>query len=168
MHQEFKDLYQKLYEEFSAFRWPYPAVLQPVFDLLTTEQVWTMVDDTRKAIDDAEANESVKLRSDAKYFLLLNFVEMVLLPISIVREKGLYEPGAKIVTEGQMREDLKTDIGQIIKEAINKRDTEVEALPWNERDKQEYREITGHNVIDAISEAWEKIKYNEYLYWASR
>ncbi len=35
MDQEFKDLYQKLYDEFSAFRWPYPAMLQPVSDLLT-------------------------------------------------------------------------------------------------------------------------------------
>lgn len=161
MHQEFENLYQQLY-----VGWPYAAALQPVFDRLRIGQMRDVVEDVRKAIDEAEATQSAKLRTDAKYFLLLNFVDMVLLPISIVREKRFNEPGSNIISEEKMRSDLAHDVREIINEAVRKKNAEVAELPWSERDKPEHKEISGHNVIDAIGNLWNEMKFNDYLYWA--
>jgi len=166
MHREFEDLYQTLYDEFSLNRGWYPRVFRPMFDDLTPRQIRAMVNDTRRAIDAEVASRGVPLRTDAKYFLLVNFVEMVLLPISIVRAQGLYKQGENIITEEQMRNDLQNDVREILNEAVSKKQTQVEELSWAERDKPEHREITSHDVLDAIGSAWNKIKFNEYLYWA--
>jgi hypothetical protein len=161
MHQEFENLYQQLY-----VGWPYTTALQPVFDRLRIGQMRDIVEDVRKAIDEAEATQSAKLRTDAKYFLLLNFVDMVLLPISIVREKRFNEPGSNIISEEKMRSDLAHDVREIINEAVRKKNDEVAELPWSERNKPEHKEISGHNVIDAIGNIWNEMKFNDYLYWA--
>jgi hypothetical protein len=161
MHQEFEDLFQQLY-----VGWADPAALQPVLDKLTKERFDAIVEDTRKAIDEAEANQSAKLRTDAKLFLLVNFIDMVLFPISFVREKRSNDTGLTIISEEKMRSDLKHDIREIIKEAVNKKNREVADLPWPERNKPEHREISGHNVIDAISNVWNEMKFNDYIYWA--
>lgn len=166
MQQEFEDLYQKLYDGFFVFQAPFPDVLQPVFGPLRIGQMQAMVEDTRNAINEAEATQSATLRSDAKYFLLLNLLEMVLFPISIVREKRFSEPGSSVISEEQMRSDLAHDVREIINEAVNKKNREVAELPWSERDKPEHREISGHNVIDAIGNIWNEMKFNDYLYWA--
>ncbi len=66
-----------------------------------------------------------------------------------------------------MREDLRHDIELILEAAEERaraRDKPVHR-PREQRIVEVEGEISGHNVIDAIGSVWDKIKYNEYLYW---
>lgn len=157
MDQGFYDVYEDMYEDFSALRATDPKLLSPILNVLTPQQTRSMISQAKSAIENAERDLSVQLRPDAKYFLLLNFTEMILLPISGVRERPHTTP---LISSEQMQQHLKADIALIVSEAKLK-----SQLPtWDTKSA----EITGHNVIDAVSAAWNRMKFNEYFYWASK
>src|SRR5688572_30108887 len=157
MDQNFYTLYQEMYEKFSALRITDPPFVSPISRLLTPEQTRNMISQTKFAIENAERDLSVELRPDAKYFLLLNFTEMVLLPISAVRKRP--HASLDLISEETLQQNLNDDVRLILSEAARKRMQQSES---------EAEGITGHNIIDAISEAWDKIKFNDYFYWASQ
>src|SRR4051812_32306576 len=125
-----------------------------------------MIYETRRAIDNAvERRDGYAVRPDAKYFLLVNFYELVLRPIAA--ELQLRGPVGERFNRDMMREDLKHDVELILDAAEERARSSADrpAVGWDEEGPNNIREISGHNVIDAIGGAWDKIKYNEYLYW---
>jgi hypothetical protein len=138
MRPEFYQFYTDMYEKFEHHpRYPVRSDL---------------VDRTREAIEVASRNIDVPVRPDAKCFLLLNFYQMVLLPISLIGAEG---PGWS---------DLNSDIGVILGHAKTLR--QQKAGGQSSADVQEKKiEISGGDVIEAIGQTWDKIRYNHYLYW---
>jgi hypothetical protein len=133
---------------------------------LPPELTREMIYETQRAIDNAvERRDGYAVRPDAKYFLLVNFYEMVLRPIAAeLRTRGLI---GERFDRDRMREDLKHDVELILEAAEEhaRYRSETDDGPPEAFAREGVREISGHSVIDAIGGVWNKIKYNEYLYW---
>ena len=82
-----------------------------------------------------------QLRPDARLFLLLNIHQMVALPLS-------YEVGRE--NPVNLDSVLRTDLSTILQAA---------------REESKEGEISGHNVINAISSTWEKLQISKLEIW---
>jgi hypothetical protein len=92
MDSEYKDIFEKLYQPLPDPRYPniqYWRFAYAPQDPLTDDSVAV-----RQAIDEAERelvrSSRRRIRADGKYFLLLNFMEMVFLPMQVrgIRFRG--------------------------------------------------------------------------------
>lgn len=166
MRPEFYEVYENLYRDFLFVRlqqW------RPITDeSLKPATVRDLIYETQRAIDNAaEKKGGDRVRPDARYFLLLNFYEMVLRPIALVGR--LDDEAQGRLSRENLREDINHDIDLIL-ETAEEYASEGDEQPrdhWGHlpAERERRREITGHSVIDAIHSAWDKIKFNEYLYW---
>lgn len=176
MRHEFYEVYENLYRDYLYDSTHYQEYRDNILyrlrrraRALPPELVKEMVYETQRAIDNAaEKRGDYKVRPDAKYFLLVNFYEMVLRPIATeLQTRG--EVGERF-SRDSMREDLRHDVELILEDAEDRarRRNEGVPQPWAQSAEEGAREISGRNVIDAIGGVWEKIKYNEYLYWGRK
>lgn len=85
-----------------------------------------------------ESNK-IRVREDAKYFLLINFSEMIVLP---ARER--FE-----------RERLEHDLGHDLRILLD----------WIAFRNREKREISGHDIIDALSKNWSELDVMRADFW---
>ena len=84
------------------------------------------------------AEQGARLREDAKYFLLVNFTEMVVKPLRKANpEKRLQDA---------LNHDLKLLL-DVAAQAVHK------------------AEISGHAVVDALSKAWSDLEVNHLEIW---
>ena len=101
------------------------------------------VDWVRGTINDLAAifakEKKVLLREDTKYFLLINFAQMVVDPL-----KGT-------IARDRLAHDLKHDTNLLLESAASMR-----------KDKNE---ISGHDVIDALSKNWAELEVMKFDLW---
>jgi hypothetical protein len=165
MRPEFYEVYENLYREFlyaHLHQWG-----PPTDEYLKPATVRDLIYETQRAIDNAaEKMGNDRVRPDARYFLLVNFYEMVLRPIALVGRKD--DEVQQQLSRESLRENLKHDVDLILEtaEEYAREPVEQPRTYWQAPAEHErIREITGHSVLDAIHSAWDKIKFNEYLYW---
>jgi hypothetical protein len=95
----------------------------------------------REIIDQASSmfggKEKIRLREDAKYFLLLNFAEMIVRPLG-----ARFEPK-------RLKHDLEHDLKILLDSAAEK------ANP----------EISGHAIINALSKNWAELDVMRLDFW---
>lgn len=112
----------------------------------------------RQAIDEADAglfqSRRRKLRADAKYFLLLNFMQMVFAPVRL--------RGGGVTAE--LTSSLVADIDLVINEAarqqeIRERDSESSGLA------PEPSDVTGHAVLEAVATNWGNLRLSSFRIW---
>ena len=103
--------------------------------------------DLRNWVDEADkdlqAQRGQRLRADARYLLLINFAEMVVRPAD----------QAKRVPPGEFREVVHNDILSVVRAAADRAKA------------ADTREISGHEIIDALSGVWGKLKTMAYNVW---
>jgi hypothetical protein len=83
-----------------------------------------------------------RLRPDAKYLLYVNFVEMIVIPLL----------AAGRVNEEQILPALEADVDLLVFAA-------------SEAQKQKAQELSGHAVIDALSDNWRRLKLTAFDIW---
>jgi formyltetrahydrofolate synthetase len=94
-------------------------------------------DSIMKLVDAAAATAGVadRLRPDARYFLTINLMQMVVLPVSQV--------GAPQDDANNILADVQADAITILRAA---------------GEEQPNEEVSGHAVIDALSKSWDKLR----------
>jgi hypothetical protein len=112
----------------------------------------------RHAIDEADAglfqSRRRRLRADAKYFLLLNFMQMVFAPVRL--------RGRDVTAE--LTSSLVADINLVVNEAasqqqIRERDLGLSGLAAEQPD------VSGHAVLEAVSNSWNDLKLSSFRIW---
>lgn len=118
----------------------------------------------RQTIDEADRrlvdDEGLRLRSDARFFLLINLTEMVARPIQMRTGVSSIEgPSAEL---GSI---LRGDLELLLSDAARRHTRRQRDLgPRGELD----REISGHSVVEALAANWTRLKLNSYRIWGER
>lgn len=123
MDQTNRQIYSKLYE---------------TYPLSPGEANWV-----RRTIDDIASEftkqKAVFLREDAKYFILINFTEMIVKPL---RER---------VERDRLMHDLSHDTKLLL-----------ETAALNSRNREE---ISGHDIVNALSKNWGELEVMKLDLW---
>lgn len=144
MDSAYKEIFEKLYQSVPDPR--YPNLEYRLFARLP----YLPSDDSiaiRQAIDDAEA-ELIRssrrgIRADAKYFLLVNLMEMVFLPMQL-RGRNFRE---------ELRPALRDDLNLLVNDAARLQE-QREGTPGGAVTLPEETELSGHSVLEAIALNW--------------
>lgn len=124
---------------------PYGTPLAPwrAYDAYLLEEVARIVD---RAI---EATGS-RPRADARYFLLLNAHQMVVVPISLAAQPELLEDYPRL--PGGLLEVLEADLQAVLQDATEREETE---------------ELSSGAVLRAFSRLWDGLGLNEVRWWGA-
>ena len=101
----------------------------------------------RRAID--QSNDR-PLRPDAKYFLLINFHNMIVRPLleyRLFRNRERIYTADPVELQGMIENDIKTIVGQAIQEIGND------------------QEISGHAIMRAIDTLWTQLSTTKFEIW---
>ena len=133
MDSIYEGLFATLYETQSTAR------MRDGRELGFTDAVRRVID---SATDGIQRNTNVRVRPDAKYFLLVNFVEMLLAPLLLAQREPpelLFEAAAH-------------DIELLIRGAA------FAGSPLNS-------EVSAHRLIDTLSRNWTQLKLSDIHIW---
>ena len=147
MRKKYYDVYRDLYDIYrvshseSAFFRPFRRLLGGPLSLSSDIRDLRMIDD---AITRAQAELGLldTLRPDARFFLLVNVHQMIVLPLT--HREG--DSGGQIAIENYVRDD-------------------VRAILEASREEANDNEISGHMIVDALSRVWRKLRTTELEVW---
>lgn len=137
MKPEYYDIYRRLYDLYMRDALLFP----PIRPFPPSEQVKLIDDAITKAISDN--NLKLELRPDARFFLLVNFHLMVVLP--------LYANPNRPIALPKLKEILDSDVSTILNETSKNLSND--------------REISGHEVLNTVSNIWKSLKATELQVW---
>ena len=137
MESAYYNIYKDLYNEYNEEWFFHPR--RPPF------REGYFLNAIRQAIEDAD--KEGKLRPDAKYFLMVNFHHLIVLPI-LERRYRINPDFVFQRTEltGDIREDVKTIISN------------------TERQERE-EDISGHQIMRTIDRLWRELKTTKLEVW---
>jgi hypothetical protein len=130
----------------------------------------------RRLIDEAEAeltrSTAQTLRSDARYFLLLNLLQMVFIPFRLrdspfsgagtLGGLGAFPSGG---TSADLLSALRDDLSLILNDAAGRHERRVGfQYPSAPQD----REISSHLVMEAVVANWSALKLASFRIWGER
>lgn len=138
MREEFYDIYRELGAEYSRRSAPIGAVSP--FSL--RDASLAVVDE---AVSEALEESPASVRPDAVHFLRVNLHQMVAEPL--FRREAHLSVGR--LHPGELKEDLKHDARMVIQEAARVGGSEV----------------TGHQIVDALSRTWESLRITAFDIW---
>jgi len=106
------------------------------------------------------ATEGLRLRSDARYFLLLNLTEMVVRPLQMrTGEPPFAGPSAQL--ENMLLGDVRLLVSDAARRHYERQRSLAQVRPPE-------REISGHSVVEALAANWTRLKLNSYRIWGER
>lgn len=138
MKKEFYDIYEMLYADYvnenehrlrRSFHYDEHSIIMTI----------------RKSIDNADKDNS--LRPDAKYFLIVNFHHLIVMPLF---EQRPFIDRRREKEFSELEDSIQSDISTIISE------TKIEI-------RQE--EISGHQIMKTIDRVWQKLKITRLEIW---
>lgn len=139
MNKRLNDTYDLLYSDFVNER------LFIVKRSLTEEKEYYFAKLIRKSIDNADKNNS--LRPDAKYFLLVNFLHLIVRPLLKNKPFEDYRNKLQFVS---LERDIQDDIKKIILNAFELK---------NEK------EISGHQIMKIVDNLWSSLQTTSQKTW---
>jgi hypothetical protein len=118
----------------------------------------------RETIDNADRRlldrDRLRLRSDARFFLLINLTEMVARPIRMRTAEPPFA-GPSVDLDGVLRGDLDLLLSFAARSHIERqRSLSAGRAPDPE--------ISGHSVVEALAANWTRLKLNSYRIWGER
>jgi hypothetical protein len=146
MRQEFYDIYREMYSRYlDAVSLGLPYMLFPHWDmheLLPATQL------LKESVESQERSlpTNMRLRPDAKYFLLINIYQMAMLPLGHPDS-----PSRQVLKEPPRF--LQEDVSMIFRESLN-----------NAKERNR-KEITGRDVSIAMTRLWDKLRLNSFDVW---
>ena len=172
MDPAYGSIYQNLYSAQSetGYAGQYRAAVGPEPQLARdTETI-------RRAIDAAEAeiarSTGQTLRSDARYFLLVNLMQMVLLPFRLhegpLSTRGVFgEPGS--FSGGGTSDDLISSLGDDLKLILRyAAGRQGQGGGFQYSSATQDREISSHLVMEAVVANWSQLKLASFRIWGER
>ena len=160
MDPAYEHIFDDLYNVQSNRDYPDRARIFEAGNFASDEPVATV----RRTIDDADRRltnyEGLRLRSDARYFLLLNLSEMVVRPIQMHTGEPPF-----VGPSGELDSILRTDVNLLVADAARRHNERQVSLA---QVRPPEREISGHSVVEALAANWTKLKLNSYRIWGER
>lgn len=160
MDPAYEHIFDDLYNAQSDREYPNRGRIFEAANFASDEPVRTV----RQTIDEADrelvATQRLKLRSDARYFLLLNLSEMVVRPVQI--RTG---PPPFVGPSEELDSILRTDVNLLVADAARRHNERQVTLA---RVRPPEREISGHLVVEALAANWTHLKLNSYRIWGER
>lgn len=141
--------YHKVYEVLYA-EYPYEIVKDYRYRRFAPVNEFYLVRTVRRFIDKADKND--QLRADAKYFLLINFHQMIIKPLlegRFLSSNGSYDAS-------KLEDDIQSDIELIVSSSTSSLESRLE--PTGER-------TSGHAVIHSIDSLWRQLKTTRLDLW---
>jgi hypothetical protein len=141
MDERLRERYQDLFERMGSIR-PFGR-LRPAKDI-------------RDAILTAEETEEARLREDARWFLLVNFYELIFRPLS----------GRMSAAERErLLEAVRKDVHTIVRAAVDRRAKEstTAEIEGQSRDA----ELSAHDIIAAIDSRWGNLQTAAQDLWGT-
>jgi hypothetical protein len=134
--------YRAIYDEIYRERTAQGRLFEPyarTWDVSTADVL-------RYAIESAERQEAPyrRLREDAKALLVVNFQEMVLAPLS---------RGGQVAPD-EVADDVQSDIAMLVNNART-----------SEPGPDGTEEISGHGVVDSLSQNWRRLRISRFRLW---
>jgi len=152
MREEFYDIYREVDAEYSR----QPRIAGAVSSVTLRNVSLTVVDE---ALSAALEESSVPVRPDAVHFLRINLHQMIVEPLFLrERRSGFEEKGLGIgekvmdtgrLHRGELKDDLKHDAIAVLREAA----------------RESVNEITGHQLINALSRSWDDLRLTGFNVW---
>jgi hypothetical protein len=142
-----KEIYQEIYSELlGAWKADGPGISvgMSAFNRDFSIEIYEKI---RKV----EANQNVKLRSDARLLLLVNFQIMIMQP--------LYDGKLKNIEE--IYEIVENDLSFLISESVKEKNKYLEYKFGEENENK----ISAHVVLDALTKNWEKMSVSKVDLW---
>lgn len=152
----FRDLYNASYDR----DYPNRAQIAEAANFPSNEPIRIIQEIIKEADRGLAATEELRLRSDARYFLLVNLTEMVVRPIQM----RIGEPpfaGSSAELDGMLR----ADVNLLVSDAARRHVERQQSLG---RTRPPDREISGHSVVEALATNWTRLKLNSYRIWGER
>jgi hypothetical protein len=145
MDQVYHDIYKSMYEAYEIGPEYQRRIAQsiPQIPPVNQSKLRRALDRIKKAIDEYETDSGSTIRPDAKYFLMLNFFELILFPIIAAGEP---------TNTNQLLEDADSDIHLVLSEAVHSGGQDSEGL-------------SSHSIIRSINSAWDRLKLTDAFTW---
>lgn len=139
MNKRLNDIYDLLYSDFAYER-------RSIGRRTQTEDIeYYFARLIRKSIDNSDKNNS--LRPDAKYFLLVNFLHLIVKPLL---ENKPFEDYRNELQFFSLEEDIQADIKNIILNAFESKDGQ---------------EISGHQIMKSVDGLWSSLRTTSEKTW---
>lgn len=139
MNKRLSDIYDLLYSDFAyerRSRWRRSR---------TEDNEYYFARLIRKSIDNSDRDNS--LRPDAKYFLLVNFLHLIVKPLL---ENKPFEDYRNELQFFSLEEDIQADIKKIILNAFDLKDGQ---------------EISGHQIMKSVDGLWSSLRTTSEKTW---
>ncbi len=146
MKPEYHRIYDKLFNSFQFYPYPFRDPIWRDRIFREDRNLETLVEDIKADIMELERGlnlENASLRSDAKYLLLLNIIEMIIVPILF---------GEKAV---ENVEDLHRRAVQDMKTIVN----------YASKSNNKAMPISSHAILQSLSDNWNKLSLMELGVW---
>lgn len=148
MDEIYHEIYRRMYEDYAS-NGPL-FVLRGPPGTVSFQDLRGVLETIKGAIDASETPDAVRIRPDAKYFLMLNFVEVILLPIMAARAS---------INRNELLEHADNDIKLILWDAAR---LSREAPSITEEQDEG---VTSHNIIQSINNQWNQLKLPNSVLW---
>lgn len=155
MDKRYNEAYNRLYADY-AYDYGYPRRRPRPWIERGLEQ--EIVLETRRAIEQLEMEAqkhadagNMRLRPDAKLFLLSNFHLMVIVPL--LENENRYGPGPLAELNQSLTTAIRQDLEAILEDAYS---STYEAGT---------REVSGHAVMASIDKLWKGLKTTSFRIW---
>jgi hypothetical protein len=109
----------------------------------------TLIRAVRRAIDGAD--KEARLRADARYFMLVNLHQMVILPILIGRY-GPYEIPDR--SSEYLENAIEQDVTAVVQNALD-----------TSRGDSDQQGLSAHQIMTAVNNIWDRLKTAEINLW---
>jgi hypothetical protein len=160
MDPAYEHIFDDLYNVQSDRNYPNRARIFEAGNFQSDEPVTTVRQTVDSANEQLEASQGLRLRSDARYFLLLNLSEMVVRPIQMrTGEPPFAGPS------GDLDRMLRGDLDLLLSDAARRHAERQRSLGGGRRPDPE---ISGHSIIEALAANWTRLKLNSYRIWGER
>jgi len=133
MKNEFYEVYEELYADY-LYDYEYRRRQRPRLN------EYYLIRLIRRAIDKSDIEN--KLRPDAKFFLLVNFHQLIVRPFIDKR------PFNDLTND--LEDDIQTDISTIISESISLENQKI---------------ISGHQIMKTIDKLWKNLRTTKLEIW---
>lgn len=160
MDPAYEHIFDDLYNARSDRNYPNRALIFEAANFQSDEPVTAVRQTVDNANEQLEASQGLQLRSDARYFLLLNLSEMVVRPIQMrTGEPPFAGPSGDL--DSMLRADLDLLLSYAARRHIERQRSLGVGRPPD-------REISGHTVVEALAANWTRLKLNSYRIWGER
>lgn len=137
MKSEYYQIYDEMLRDYHDPReWRrFPLMFAPDYDQGLAQ--------IERAVQVSCEKKGVKLRPDAKFFLVTNFHQMVAVPVTVVQGRSVQNEISKLIQE---------DIDLIISTAASSPNNQME--------------ISGGTILRTTAHVWDKLKTNAQNVWS--